>query len=577
MPDRTYVKAEQTETVRFDGKSGPGIVSTDLDALMRSRMLVQANSGGGKSHLLRSLLEQTHGRVQAIVLDPEGEFGSLREHFPFVLAGKEGDVPAHPKVARVLARRLLQARASAVIDLYDLTLSERREFVRLFLTELMALPKALWTPTLVVLDEAHLFCPERGSGEAQSTEAVIALCTQGRKRQYCAVLATQRISKLHKDAAAELLNKLIGRTGLDVDMKRAGDELGMDREGRAGLRDLVPGEFFAFGPALGGRVRKVRSGSVQSRGPEAGNAAAATPPAHASVRALVEKIGDLPALAKADEDRVAMLERTVKELLAKLRAKPGLTDEEREQLIANVRAEAERRAIQHMTDVLQSVRDTVVAAINGRVASLGERPRTESKSIALTAPTIVTSPARGVPVAVARSTPAAEQPSVRESNLSQPQQRMLNVLAKCEAMGLTTPSYAHVAVWSGQSPRSSGYEKNLSTLSAAGFVQRRPGRLLALTEKGRDFAAVVRTPPTLEDLHEAWMPFLSGPQQRMVRQLIACFPEATAYIDLAAATDQSPKSSGFEKNLSTLSALGLAERRAGRMIAAGALLFPEVR
>lgn len=48
----------------------------DLDALVDTRLLVQANSGGGKSWCLRRLLEQTHGKVQHLVIDPEGEFSS---------------------------------------------------------------------------------------------------------------------------------------------------------------------------------------------------------------------------------------------------------------------------------------------------------------------------------------------------------------------------------------------------------------------------------------------------------------------------------------------------------------------
>jgi hypothetical protein len=43
-----------------------------------------------------------------------------------------------------------------------------------------------------------------GAGEAESTEAVISLMSQGRKRGYTGIIATQRLSKLHKDAAAEL-------------------------------------------------------------------------------------------------------------------------------------------------------------------------------------------------------------------------------------------------------------------------------------------------------------------------------------------------------------------------------------
>lgn len=56
---------------------------------------------------------------------------------------------------------------------------------------------------------------------------MIDLATRGRKRGYCLALATQCLSKLRKDAAVEMINKLIGRTGLDIDVKRAGDDLGL--------------------------------------------------------------------------------------------------------------------------------------------------------------------------------------------------------------------------------------------------------------------------------------------------------------------------------------------------------------
>lgn len=40
------------------GKAGKKNVTLDLDVLLRTRLLVQANSGGGKSWLLRRLAEQ---------------------------------------------------------------------------------------------------------------------------------------------------------------------------------------------------------------------------------------------------------------------------------------------------------------------------------------------------------------------------------------------------------------------------------------------------------------------------------------------------------------------------------------
>ena len=230
-------------------------ISIDLPTLVESRLLVQANSGAGKSWLLRRILEQSHGKVQQIVIDLEGEFGTLREKYDYILAGKGGDTPAEVRSAALLARRLLELKVSAIIDLYELPPQDRKRFVRLFLESMINAPKELYHPCLVVVDEAHVFAPERGESEAMS--AVIDLATRGRKRGYCAILATQRISKLHKDASAECNNKLIGRSSQDIDMKRAAEELGFtSKDDMRSLRTLAPGEFYAFGTAISNEVQK---------------------------------------------------------------------------------------------------------------------------------------------------------------------------------------------------------------------------------------------------------------------------------------------------------------------------------
>src|SRR5256884_5644377 len=244
--------------------------SIDLPTLIDTRLLIQANSGGGKSWLLRRLLEQSHGKVQQIVIDLEGEFATLREKYDYVLAGKDGDTPAEPRSAYLLAKRLLELNVSTIIDLYELHYQDRKQFVRLFLESMINAPKHLWHPCLVVIDQAHKFCPEKEQSEASS--AVIDLATLGRKRGYCAILATQRLSKLHKDAAAECNNKLIGRTTLDVDIKRAGEELGFtSKEQAIEPRNLEAGAFFAFGPAISQDVIEMKIGSVRTTHPKAGS------------------------------------------------------------------------------------------------------------------------------------------------------------------------------------------------------------------------------------------------------------------------------------------------------------------
>ena len=296
-----------------------GDLRIDLPRLVATRLLLQANSGGGKSWALRRILEQTHGLVQHIVLDVEDEFFTLREKFDYVLAGREGgDCPADVRSAPLLARRLLELNVSAIIGLYELKAQERVRFVRLFLESLISAPRSLWHPAIVVVDEAHMYCPEKE--EAESAGAVIDLMTRGRKRGFCGVLATQRISKLAKDAAAEANNKLIGRAALDVDMKRAGLELGFtSREQLLELRALEAGEFFAFGPALSPQVMKIKVGPVETTHPEAGKRAMLAPAEPtAKVRSTLAKLADLPKEAEQEAQDLAALRRQVVELKRQL-------------------------------------------------------------------------------------------------------------------------------------------------------------------------------------------------------------------------------------------------------------------
>jgi hypothetical protein len=298
-----------------------GKLECDLPALVDTRLLIQANSGGGKSWLLRLIAERAG--IQTIVLDNEGEFASLREAVDMLLVGAGGELLANPRHAALLARRLIEYKVSAVIDLYDLKLSVRRQFVNLFLDSLIHLPRELWRPTLVILDEAHIYCPERGSGEAESTDPVISLMSQGRKRGFAGIIATQRLSKLHKDAAAEANNVIIGRTWLDADQVRAGDALGLSKSDRLKLRDLQQGEFYAFGPAFSRPgVVHFRSDQVSTTHPRPGQRHLLTAPAPSkAIRGVLDKFADLPHEVEAeirglDEARrlIAELERQMRKL-----------------------------------------------------------------------------------------------------------------------------------------------------------------------------------------------------------------------------------------------------------------------
>src|SRR6185503_18056642 len=90
-------------------------IKCDLDKLITTRMLISANSGGGKSYLIRKILEEAHGKVQQIILDLEGEFATLREDYDdYLLVGKEGEIPCNIKTAELLARRIMELKVSTI-------------------------------------------------------------------------------------------------------------------------------------------------------------------------------------------------------------------------------------------------------------------------------------------------------------------------------------------------------------------------------------------------------------------------------------------------------------------------------
>jgi hypothetical protein len=310
------------KTVRIGTTEDKHAVRIDVASLVTTKLLVTANSGGGKSYLMRKLFEQIGRHAQLIVLDLEGEFVTLREELDLVIVGPTGEIPTDVRAAGLLVRRLMEKELSAVIDMSELKPGDRRAFVHRFCETMIELPKSLWHPCFIGLDETHLFCPEKGQGEAESTEAVIDLCSRGRKRGFCPILATQRISKLHKDAAAECNNKFIGRTTLDVDLKRAAFELGVTAPHAIEmLRDLEAGEFYCFGPALKHKgVLRLTVDKADTTHPHAGKGKAPTPPKPSSAIAdAVKELTDLPKQAEAEIRDVTDARRKINELERQVR------------------------------------------------------------------------------------------------------------------------------------------------------------------------------------------------------------------------------------------------------------------
>lgn len=547
-------------------------VSINIDRLVETRMLIQANSGAGKSWAIRRILEQTYGRIQHLVIDVEDEFHTLREKFDYVLAGRHGgDCPADVRSAQLLARRLLELGTSAIIGIYELKAHDRIRFARLFLESLIDAPRNLWHPVLVVVDEAHMFCPQ--NGEAESAAAVKDLMTRGRKRGFCGVLAVQRLSKLHKDAAAEANNKLIGRSALDVDMARAADELGFSsKDDKAKLRTLKPGQFFVFGPAISEIVIEVRIGPVETTHPKAGQRATAPVPPPETVRKVLAQLADLPKEAEQEAQTAAELRRRVLELERELRAKPKPE--------APMPAKVRRVEVPILKDGHLSRLELAAE----KLSKSGESVITAAREIADALKTLRNGHNRPMPPIPPRPPVTPVKPVIRnerttdpDAKLTGPEQKILDGLAELEALGLPNPVRIQVALLANYThPQSTGFVKALGSLSTKGLITYPTPGTVAMTDSGRDLGNQSERPLSSAELHERVIGLLQPIQGKILRELIDENGAPIDRADLAARTGYTHvQSTGFVKAIGRLSSLGLIDYPQPGQIRARKLLFLE--
>jgi hypothetical protein len=284
--------------------SNRDVVGLNLAKLIEGRLLIQGNSGAGKSMLLRRIFEQAFGRIQQLLIDPDGEFSTLAEKFDVAVLGA-------PDVLRVggtgFAQHLREHRYSAVIDLSDATSEQRLAIVADIAKALIEAPAEHWHPLLVLVDEAQTFAPHYDTGdiEPETRKRAIAsladMMGRGRKRGIAGVIATQRLAETSKAVVSKVANVVVGRTFLDRDLERAAALLGFTAGSSRPLRTLADGEFICLGPALGGPRRlRFHAGAVQSRHKGAAPGIAAPPVIGAAKSIELLRAVASPAVASAE-------------------------------------------------------------------------------------------------------------------------------------------------------------------------------------------------------------------------------------------------------------------------------------
>lgn len=228
-------------------------VTLPADVVTQS-IAILAKKRAGKSYTARRLAEQLHyAGQQIVVVDPKGDWWGMRSSadgkqpgIPIViLGGEHGDVPLEVGAGEVVARLVVEERASVLIDLSLLRKGEVSTFMTAFLENLYRLKarEIYRTPVMVIVDEADAIAPQKPyPNEARMLGSIEDIVRRGGQRGIGCTLISQRSAVLNKNVLTQTQLMIAMRTIAPQDLKAMDEWINVHgtREQRATLMSSLP-------------------------------------------------------------------------------------------------------------------------------------------------------------------------------------------------------------------------------------------------------------------------------------------------------------------------------------------------
>lgn len=235
------------------GNSDHGQIAIDSVKLSDGeiRCINIGTTGSGKSYVTRNIIEKFYEYKTGIiiVIDPEGEYWTLREKYDFVILGVDEDfcdITINQDNSAELAIKMMKNQINIIMDLSGIDDRSRQEIASIYIDTIIENSKDS-SPTQLIIEEASRFARKGDSSSAniKCTGSLKKIAQFGRKRQISAFYNTQRIVQLHKDIVAECNTQIIGKVQDIADINRVSEILGM-KNSRDAFEKLNH-EFFAKG------------------------------------------------------------------------------------------------------------------------------------------------------------------------------------------------------------------------------------------------------------------------------------------------------------------------------------------
>lgn len=553
-----------------------------LDAVTGTSAFV-GNKGMGKTNGMIRFAEQAiqHGQ-QVVTLDPTDAHWGLKygqskgaEGLPvYVLGGFHGDADLEPTGGALMADVVVESRASFVLSLRKMSKTQMRSFVAAFLERLYFLKgdDAHRNPTLVVMDEAHLFAPEGAGGDAlKCLGAVQDVALLGRSSGLGIAFGTQRTAALSK-SVLEVCEFLVAFRATGTNTRKAllnwvsAHDVEEQAEAFFGsIAGLEVGEAWAWSP---GWLRIFQRVQIHQR--ETFDSSA-TPKVGQRLRPRGKAaVVDLAVLGERMAETVERQQQDdPKRLHAEISRLKGELEAERSKPIAPVEPEVREvvrevvppalmAAIVALEVPVAHIIEAVVAArehVPAVESAIGGLRVAEQRALAAQpAPVAEIQPAQ--PVARQPEPPRAAPPGEPGARLDRAQRAVLTVLVHHGAQ-----SHDQLALQTGYSVSASTVGVALSRLRSAGFVTPGSKRDLAeITDAGRAALGPVETLPTGAALLEWWRGRLGdGAERKVMDVLVAAYPAQCTHDELADATGYRRTASTVGVALSRLRSYGISD------------------
>lgn len=581
------------------------------DKIRRTHTAVLGKTGSGKTSTEKVLVEEAVAdNFRVCVLDTiksdwwgiTSSANGQKPGLPFkILGGPRGHVALHSSIGKEIGQLVGSGKLPlSIIDMADF---EPGGIQRFFVDFAEALWKSVRGVVYLVIEEAHEIAPKEMAGFGKENMAIYwakKLATGSRTKGIRLIVATQRTQALHNAILGSCETLVAHRMTLDADQEQV-------RKWLKNTNKAIVAEVDASLGSLPNGTAWVCSGEAQifqkvhfpkfktydnTATPESDGAEIEVTTAAVDQDELRAIIGD--AVKVAEENDVPTLRRRIAALEAKPSAPPVdpkaiETAEERgfERGRAAMIEEAKRVGQNVIVSALTDMKRMVQAAVDvidmQAILPLTEGIEAGIKTAKIAFPDVSDrvkfqsgpAAAKQIPAGAPRREPprALAKPSQvpdREGALSGPEQRIIDSIRWWNVFGLPAPTHSQVAFIANYAPGTGTWNRYLSSLRSAGIIV--PKGDLILTEGGLAVVNDPDAPPSAEALRDAVMSKIDGPQQKILRPILAAYPGGLPHADVAAEAGYAPGTGTWNRYLSSLRSLDLIEK-SGELKAQG-WLFP---